>query len=49
MKAVTTLDAIMHNKYASQPAKMAAWLTAAHIERDAQRGTTPPAPDTAKK
>jgi hypothetical protein len=44
MKAVTTLDAIMHNKYASQPAKMAAWLTAAHIERDAQRGTTPTPP-----
>jgi hypothetical protein len=35
MKAVTTLDAIMHNKYASPPAKMAAWLTAVHIERDA--------------
>lgn len=44
MQAVTTLDAIMHNKYASQPAKMAAWLTAAHIERDAQRGTTPTPP-----
>ena len=42
MKAVTTLDAVMHNKYSSQPDKMAAWLTASHIERDAQRGPTPP-------
>jgi len=52
MQIVTTLDAIMHNKYASQPAKLAAWLTAVHIERDAQRATTPaatPAPDAAKK
>jgi hypothetical protein len=49
MKAMTTLDAIMHNKYASQPAKLAAWMTACHIERDAQRGQTPaPAPAPAK-
>jgi len=39
----------MHNKYASPPAKITAWLTAAHIEHDAQRGTTPPAPPAAKK
>lgn len=44
MKAVTTLDAIMHNKYASQADKMAAWISASHIERDAQRGTTPTPP-----
>ncbi|HEY5346203.1 MAG TPA: hypothetical protein VIK62_07650 [Verrucomicrobiae bacterium] len=43
MKALTTLDAIMHNKYAGQPAKMAAWLTAAHIERPAKHAA-PPAP-----
>ena len=42
MKAVTTLDAVMHNKYSSQPDKMAAWLTASHIERDPKRAPTPP-------
>ncbi|MEJ0089797.1 MAG: hypothetical protein WDM80_08650 [Limisphaerales bacterium] len=49
MKALTTLDAIMHNKYGSQPAKMAAWLTAAHIERTARQkvtATTPPTTTT---
>lgn len=49
MQIVNTLDAIMHNKYASQPAKMAAWLTAAHIERDAQRGQTPTPPPATPK
>jgi hypothetical protein len=48
LKALATLDAIMHNKYGSQPAKMAAWLTAAHIERAAHHDTstskTKPAP-----
>ncbi|HEY5298372.1 MAG TPA: hypothetical protein VIK59_10645 [Verrucomicrobiae bacterium] len=48
MKAMTTLDAIMHNKYASNPDKMAAWFTASHIERDAKRGKTPP-PQTPPK
>jgi hypothetical protein len=46
MQIVTTLNAIMHNKYASQPAKMAAWLTAAHLERAAQLATPAPAPAT---
>jgi hypothetical protein len=44
MKALTSLDAIMHNKYGSTPDKMAAWLTAAHIERAAQSPTPTPAP-----
>ncbi len=48
MQAVTTLDAIMHNKYASQSDKMAAWISASHIERDAQRGQKP-APQTPTK
>jgi hypothetical protein len=48
MKALTTLDAIMHNKYGSNPDKMAAWLTAAHIERDAKRAKQTPAPATPK-
>jgi hypothetical protein len=37
MKALNSLNAIMYNKYGSQPAKMAAWLTAAHIERTAHQ------------
>jgi hypothetical protein len=49
MKALTTLDAIMHNKYASQPDKMAAWLTAAHIERAAQHDAPAPAATPAPK
>jgi hypothetical protein len=53
-KCVVTLDAIAHNKYASNPEKMAAWLTASHLERDAQRGkqpppAPPPAPQTPPK
>ena len=44
MKALTTLDAIMHNKYASQPDKLAEWFTASHIERDPQRGKSQPQP-----
>jgi hypothetical protein len=50
MKAVTTLDAIMHNKYGGQPDKMAAWMSASHVERDAQHEQTPPpAPDATPK
>ena len=44
MKAATTLDAIMHNRYGSQPEIMAAWLTASHIERNPQRGQAAPVP-----
>jgi hypothetical protein len=44
MKALTTLDAIMHNKYGSNPDKLAAWFTASHIERDAKRGKSQPQP-----
>lgn len=46
MKALTTLDAIMHNKYSSNPDRLAAWFTASHIERNPKRGKTPPAPQT---
>ena len=44
IKAVNTLDAIMHNKYGTQPDKLAAWQSASHVERDPQRAKTPPAP-----
>jgi hypothetical protein len=49
MKAMTTLDAIMHNKYASNPDKLAAWFTASHIERDAKRAKAQPAPQAQPK
>ena len=32
------LDAIMHNKYASNPQKLAAWLTASNIQRPSANG-----------
>jgi hypothetical protein len=41
MQIVNTLDAIMHNKYGSQPNKMVSWLTSSHIERDAEREQKP--------
>jgi hypothetical protein len=44
MKALNTLDAIMHNKYSAQADKMAAWTSASHIERDPQRNNPQPAP-----
>ncbi len=44
MKAINTLDAIMHNKYSAQPDKMAAWTSASHIERDPQRNNPQPTP-----
>jgi hypothetical protein len=52
MKAMNTLDAIMHNKYSAQPDKLAAWNSASHVERDPQRNnptpTPPPPPATPK-
>jgi hypothetical protein len=48
---VRQLDAIVRNKYADDPAQLAAWQSASHIERSPQRTqtqttppTTPPAP-----
>ena len=43
MKDLTTLDAIMHNKYARQPEKLRAWQSASHIERAPQREKKAPA------
>ena len=40
------LDAIMHNKYAGDPAKLAAWLTASNIQRPSTAKPAPPAPPT---
>jgi hypothetical protein len=44
IKAINTLDAIMHNKYSAQADKLAAWTSASHIERDPQRNNPTPAP-----
>lgn len=41
MKELTTLDAIMHNKYARVPEKLRAWQSASHIERAPQREKRP--------
>ena len=41
MKELTTLDAIMHNKYARVPEKLRAWQSAGHIERAPQREKQP--------
>jgi hypothetical protein len=46
---VAELDAIMHNKYTGQPEKLAAWISASHVERDPRHkkddaATTPTAP-----
>ena len=43
MKELTTLDAIMHNKYARNPDKLRAWQSASHIERAPQREKKPSA------
>ncbi len=39
------LDNINRNKLRSDPAKLAAWTTANHLERDPQRTTAPKQPD----
>lgn len=45
MSTVRELDAIMRNTFAGNPAKLAAWLSASHVERNPQRNTpTAPAP-----
>ena len=49
MKALNTLDAIMHNKYSAQPDKMAAWNSASHIERDPQKAKVKPVPTPTPK
>jgi hypothetical protein len=44
MEIVTTLDAIMHNKYGSAPDRLAAWVSASHIERDPHHAKPAAAP-----
>jgi hypothetical protein len=44
VKTVNTLDAIMHNKYGTQPEKLAVWMSASHVERDPKRSNPQPTP-----
>ena len=44
MKHIRYLDAIMHNKYARDPDKLRAWMSASHIARAPQREKKPPTP-----
>lgn len=41
---VTELDTIMHNKYVGQPEKLAAWISASHVERAPRHKKNEPAP-----
>ena len=41
--AVRTLDGIVKNKYANNPGKLAAWLSASHVEK-APKKKDPPTP-----
>lgn len=48
MQTVRVLDAIVRNRYANNPARIAEWTTASHVERAPRRSRpatpTPPAP-----
>ncbi len=44
MQIVRELDAIMRNTLANNPAKLAAWMSASHVERAPRRRTTQPPP-----
>ena len=48
MDAVRQLDAVMRNTFTTNPAALAAWVSASHVERPPRRRTqpspTPPAP-----
>lgn len=41
MIALRILDAVMRNIYATQPGKLAAWLSASHVERPPKKKPTP--------
>lgn len=48
-KIITSLDPIVRRRYRDDPAKLAAWLFASHVQRDAHpkpSGTIPPANPT---
>jgi hypothetical protein len=39
--AVRTLDGIVKNKYANNPGKLAAWISASHVEKAPKKKVTP--------
>jgi hypothetical protein len=43
---VAELDTLMHNKYNGQPAKLAAWISASHVERAPRHKQETPVPPT---
>ena len=46
---IAELDTIMHNKYTGQPEKIAAWVSASHVQRAARhKQEPPPTPPAAK-
>ncbi len=48
LKAVKRLNAVIVNKYADNPAKLAEWTSAAHVEKaPKKKPETPPLPPTA--
>jgi hypothetical protein len=47
LKAVKRLNAVVRNKYANNPAKFAAWISASHVERPPRKKKeNPPTPPT---
>jgi hypothetical protein len=44
VNAVRELDAIMRNKFADDPASLAAWLSASHTQRTPRQTTASPSP-----
>jgi hypothetical protein len=44
MSAVRELDPVVRNSFASDPATLAAWFSASHVERSPKRQPQPPAP-----
>ena len=41
MVAVRTVDGIVLNKRSNDPGKLAAWLSAKHVEKDPKKKVTP--------
>jgi hypothetical protein len=45
MIALRITDACMRNLYANNPGKLAAWLSASHVERDPVKAKPVPTPE----
>jgi hypothetical protein len=44
MIIVRILDGIVKNKYANDPGKLAAWISASHVEKAPKKKELPPTP-----